>query len=225
MQHLEINPEVIQTEQHSERERGLDLLGDWWGDRLVARADEVKSLSFYQDIAPTINLRGWVALVAHWCHNKEALNVINETRGVIGRPELYSVSYGKDASDQIKIALGKKSGTYGTSHDGLSIFYLHELPPEYGDECKALERAKNPGPLYALMPESRFPLAHFEFPLIRLLSSPWEPLTVDLIQDSSRLKSMLKRTGLLSNLHIDENDESFTNHLRRLEDEYRIATV
>lgn len=225
MQHIEINQDVIKTEPYSNRERALGQLGDWWGDRLVARADEVKKLPFFDDISPTVGLRGWVALVAHWCHDNNALSVINETRGVIGRPELYSVSHGKDASDQIQIALGKKGGTYGKSHDGFSIFYLHEIPAEYGDDCKALERAENPGPLYGYNPESVHPVEYFRSPLISLLSSPWEPLSVDLSHDPARLRSLFRSTGLLRNLLVNEESDSFVNHLRRLEDEYRIATV
>jgi hypothetical protein len=123
------------------------------------------------------------------------------------------------------VAIGKKWGTYGKKHDGLSIFYLHKLLPEDNEVCESLEAAESPGPLYNLSSYSRHDPSYYKGELMQRLSGPWETLTTDITSNPSNLRVKLRSTGLLRNICLDTDDYSFVNYLRRLEDGYRIATV
>lgn len=205
-------------------EGSLKLLANWWGNRLVAKKEELRNLPFYNAVSGKHGLNfPFYALVTHHCSDEQAKRGIFELGGVIGMPGIYTVAYGQTATDQILHSLGERKDGFGKPHDGLTFVYLHSVGYELLDACRNYFESLEPN-IFGIMfgnREDRDPRKH-EFQIEKIIQSPWEGLTVDLTEGDGPAK--LKR--VLTRLEgIDLNAPNFQYRLKRLENKFLLANL
>ncbi|MFA7301324.1 MAG: hypothetical protein WC069_03375 [Candidatus Shapirobacteria bacterium] len=219
-QHYENNnKEVIKTS-----ERALVELANWWGGRLVAKNEELKSEPFYSGISGKHGLNyPFYILATRHCNNESEQQSIAKLGGVIGVPGNYSIATGEYASKQILLSTGIGAEGYGQPHDGLTHIYLQPAGYELNELCGRYFRARDAGSLAnAFSPAEDMDTKGLAFDIQCIIDAPWETLSVNLTNENGQ---KMLRSELEGKLPISLNKEGFQFKLRILENKHLLAII